>query len=48
MRQLEKSIPVHPSSHALEICQDRLNQWEKNIFNKLNIKTTNFFSITEH
>ena len=43
MRQLEKSIPVHPSSHALEICQDRLK--EKTLFNKLNIKTTNFFPI---
>ena len=41
MSQLEKSIPVHPSSHALEICQDRLK--EKTLFNKLNIKTTNFF-----
>ena len=41
MSQLEKSIPVHPSAHALEICQDRLK--EKTLFNKLNIETTNFF-----
>ena len=26
MRGLEKTIPVHPSSLALEICQDRLKE----------------------
>jgi len=43
MRKLEKTIPVHPSSHALEICQDRLK--EKSLFKKLDIKTTEYYPI---
>jgi phosphoribosylaminoimidazole carboxylase (NCAIR synthetase) len=29
MKEIEKKIPVHPSSRALEICQDRMK--EKNL-----------------
>ncbi len=45
MRELEKYIPVHPSSHALDICQDRLK--EKNLFRKLNINTTEYYEIND-
>ncbi len=43
MIELEKSIPVHPSSYALQICQDRLK--EKQLFRDLGIETTPFFEI---
>ena len=43
LKSLEKYIPVHPSSSALEICQDRLK--EKNLFKSLDIKTTTYFEI---
>ena len=43
MREVEKAIPVHPSSKALEICQDRIK--EKNLFNILKINTTNYYEI---
>ena len=43
MREIEKYIPVRPCPNALEICQDRLK--EKNLFKKLDIKTTNFSEV---
>jgi 5-(carboxyamino)imidazole ribonucleotide synthase len=43
MRKVEKEIPVHPSSRALEICQDRIK--EKNLFKILEINTTNYYEI---
>jgi len=43
MKEIEKKIPVHPSSKALEICQDRMK--EKNLFKLLEIKTTNYWKI---
>jgi 5-(carboxyamino)imidazole ribonucleotide synthase len=41
--EIEKKIPVHPSSKALEICQDRIK--EKNLFKLLEINTTNYCEI---
>jgi 5-(carboxyamino)imidazole ribonucleotide synthase len=43
MQEIEKEIPVHPSSRALEICQDRIK--EKNLFKLLKINTTNYCKI---
>jgi 5-(carboxyamino)imidazole ribonucleotide synthase len=43
MREIEKKIPVHPSSKALEICQDRIK--EKNLFKLLEINTTNYYEV---
>ena len=43
MMELEKYIPVHPSSYSLEVCQDRLK--EKELFRSLNIDTTPFFKV---
>jgi len=43
MKEIEKKIPVHPSSKALEICQDRMK--EKTLFTLLEIKTTNYWEI---
>ena len=41
--EIEKHVPVHPSSKALEICQDRIK--EKDLFKLLKIETTNNFKI---
>ena len=43
MAEIEKHIPVHPNSGALEICQDRIK--EKDLFKSLQIKTTVNFKI---
>jgi 5-(carboxyamino)imidazole ribonucleotide synthase len=43
MKEIEKEIPVHPSSRALEICQDRIK--EKDLFKHLEITTTNYCEI---
>ena len=43
MQKIEKHVPVHPNSKALEICQDRVK--EKGLFKSLKIKTTNNFEI---
>ena len=43
MQEIEKEIPVHPSSSALKICQDRIK--EKNLFKLLEINTTNYCEI---
>ena len=43
LAEIEKHIPVHPNSRALEICQDRIK--EKDLFKSLQIKTTINFKI---
>tara|TARA_Y100000389_G_scaffold151214_1_gene150944 strand:- start:3405 stop:4484 length:1080 start_codon:yes stop_codon:yes gene_type:complete len=43
MKEIEKHIPVHPNSKALEICQDRVK--EKELFKSLEIKTAINFKI---
>jgi 5-(carboxyamino)imidazole ribonucleotide synthase len=43
MEEIEKKIPVHPSSRALEICQDRIK--EKDLFKLLGINTTKYYEI---
>ncbi|MBL6701099.1 MAG: 5-(carboxyamino)imidazole ribonucleotide synthase [Gammaproteobacteria bacterium] len=43
MKEIEKEIPVYPSSRALEICQDRIK--EKDLFKHLEISTTNYCEI---
>ena len=43
MKEIEKHIPVHPNSKALEICQDRVK--EKELFKSLQIKTAINFKI---
>tara|TARA_Y100000389_G_C17464908_1_gene524663 strand:- start:3432 stop:4511 length:1080 start_codon:yes stop_codon:yes gene_type:complete len=43
MAKIEKYVPVHPNSQALEICQDRIK--EKDLFKSLDIKTTRNFEI---
>jgi len=43
VRHLAQKLPVYPPPQALEAAQDRLN--EKNLFQKLNIPTTEFAAV---